>query len=121
MVRLIILILSTLFCVCVKAQNNIESFNIISDENVESIKDVQIIRPINGGTVIVPSFENTCPEEMKSPFAYACKIVEEYMPPCLPLRVNVKCGRVNSSAGVAISKVVTRSKENFGDNMSYRK
>lgn len=120
MVRLITLILLMLFCVCVKAQNNIESFNIISDENVESINDVQIIRPINGGTVIIPSFENTCTEEMKAPFAYACKIVEEYMPPCLPLRINVKCGRVNSSAGVAISKVVTRSKENFGDNMSYR-
>lgn len=51
---------------------------------------------------------------MKGPFTYACKIVEEYLPPCLPLRVNVSCGRVNSSSGIAISKVRAFGRENFG-------
>lgn len=80
-----IALFTTLFVV--KAENNIESFNLISADYVNDIQDAQIIRSINGGTVIVPIFDESCPEKMKTPFSYACKIVEEYMPPCLPLKV----------------------------------
>lgn len=41
------------------------------------------------------------------------------MPPCLPLKVKVSCGRVNSSSKGAISKVLARSKEYFGANALY--
>lgn len=110
-------LLATIFIA--KADNYIESFNVISDNYVNEIQDAQIIRPINGGTVIIPIFDNSCPEEIKSPFSYACKIVEEYMPPCLPLKVKVSCGRVNGSSANAISKVLARSKENFGNSAYY--
>lgn len=110
-------LLATIFIA--KADNYIESFNVISDNYVNEIQDAQIIRPINGGTVIIPIFDNSCPEEIKSPFSYACKIVEEYMPPCLPLKVKVSCGRVNGSSANAISKVLARSKENFGTSAYY--
>ena len=109
-----IALFTTLFVV--KAENNIESFNLISADYVNDIQDAQIIRSINGGTVIVPIFDESCPEKMKTPFSYACKIVEEYMPPCLPLKVKVSCGRVNGSSSNAISKVLSRSKENFGNS-----
>lgn len=88
----LVLILTTF---CAYSEDYIESYNLISDNYVNRIQDVQIIRPINGGTVITPVFDTSCPEEMKAPFSYACKIVEEYMPPCLPLKVKVSCGRVN--------------------------
>lgn len=110
-------LLATIFIA--KADNYIESFNVISGNYVNEIQDAQIIRPINGGTVIIPIFDDSCPEEIKAPFSYACKIVEEYMPPCLPLKVKVSCGRVNGSSANAISKVLARSKENFGTSVSY--
>lgn len=110
-------LLATVFIA--NADNYIESFNVISDNYVNEIHDAQIIRPINGGTVIIPIFDESCPEEIKAPFSYACKIVEEYMPPCLPLKVKVSCGRVNGSSANAISKVLARSKENFGTSVYY--
>ncbi len=112
-----VVLLATVFIA--KANNYIESFNVISDNYVNDIYDVQIIRPINGGTVIIPIFDESCSEEMKAPFSYACKIVEEYMPPCLPLKVKVSCGRVNGSSANTISKVLARSKENFGTSVYY--
>lgn len=102
-----------------KSDNLIESFNEISDNYVNDIHDVQIIRSINGGTVIIPFFDESCPEQIKAPFSFACKIVEEYLPPCLPLKVQVSCGRVNGSSANAISKVMARSKENFGNSQYY--
>lgn len=101
------------------ADNYIESFNVISDNYANEIQDVPVIRPINGGTVITPIFDESCPEKIKSPFSYACKIVEEYMPPCLPLKVKVSCGRVNGSSSTTMSKVLARSKERFGKSDYY--
>jgi len=103
-----------------RANDYVESFNVISDQYEGSVHDVQVVRPINGGTVIIPEFDETCPEEMKAPFAYACKIMEEYMPPCLPLKIAVSCGRVNSSSGMSISKVRSNCKEDFGVISQYR-
>ncbi len=100
------------------AEDYIESFNVIADGYTDDIQDVQVIRQINGGTVIIPIFDESCPEELKAPFSYACKIVEEYVPPCLPLKVKVSCGNLGQSS-VAISKVRARSKENFGHNVNF--
>lgn len=119
MKRIVVFLSLLVLIVTVKAENYLESFSTISDDYVDDVQDVQIIRPLNGGTIIIPEFNNSCPEEMKAPFTYACKIVEEYMPPCLPLRVRVSCGRVNSSSGNTISKVVSLSKENFGHSSYY--
>lgn len=113
-----------LFAICfisflIKAENNIESFNVISDNYYSEIHDTPIVRSINGGTVINPIFDESCPEYLKAPFSYACKIMEEYLPPCLPLKVKVSCGRVNSSSN-SISKVLARGKENFGVSVNYK-
>lgn len=110
-------LLTTVFIA--KSDNFIESFNEISDNYVNDIHDTQIIRSINGGTVITPIFDESCPEQIKAPFSFACKIVEEYMPPCLPLKVKVSCGRVNGSSANTVSKVLARSKENFGNSLYY--
>lgn len=120
MKRIISILLLSSFVLSTRSENYIESFNIVSDNYNNSIEDIQIKRFINGGTVIIPEFEDTCPEEMKAPFTYACKIVEEYMPPCLPLRVRVSCGQLNGSQRNAISKVNSLSKENFGSSSFYK-
>ena len=114
----LVLILTTF---CAYSEDYIESYNLISDNYVNRIQDVQIIRPINGGTVITPVFDTSCPEEMKAPFSYACKIVEEYMPPCLPLKVKVSCGRVNGSSANIVSKVLAHNKRNFGTGSEYKR
>lgn len=95
------------------AETFIESFNDVSESCIYAVHDIDTIRTINGGTVIVPEFDSSCPEEMKGPFMYACKIVEEYMPPCLPLKVSVSCGRVNGRQR-SISSVRVRNCVNFG-------
>ena len=119
MIRLSILVSILMGFLMVSADDYIESFNIISDNYDDNVQDVQVIRPINGGTVLLPTFDESCPEEIKAPFSYACKIVEEYMPPCLPLQILVSCKSINSSTGKTISKVVGRTKENFGASIYY--
>lgn len=114
------LILLPSLVVTTRAEDYIESFNIVSDNYSNSIEDVQVIRYINGGTVIIPEFDETCPQEMKVPFTYACKIVEEYMPPCLPIKVKISCNQLVGSQRNAISKVLSQSKENFGSSSYYR-
>lgn len=119
MIRLPVIISMLMSVLIASADDYMESFNVMSDNYQEKIQDVQIIRPINGGTVLIPIFDDSCPEELKAPFSYACKIVEEYMPTCLPLQIAVSCGEVNSSTGKTISKVVGRIKENFGNSTYY--
>jgi hypothetical protein len=41
------------------------------------------------------------------------------MPPCLPLKVKVSWGRVNGTSANSVSKVLARSKENFGRSVYY--
>lgn len=104
--RFLSLIITLFMTIFISTANNyVESYNVISDGYSNEIQDAQVIRPINGGTVIIPIFDESCPEDLKAPFSYACKIVEEYMPPCLPLKVKVSCGRVNGSSANAISRV----------------
>ncbi len=114
------LILLPSLVVTTRAEDYIESLNIVSDNYSNSIEDVQVIRYINGGTVIIPEFDETCPQKMKVPFTYACKIVEEYMPPCLPIKVKISCNQLVGSQRNAISKVLSQSKENFGSSSYYR-
>ena len=102
------------------AEDSIETYNELSDNYYSIVEDIPVIRNINGGTIIIPEYDASCPEELKAPFSYACKIVEEYMPPCLPLRVKVSCGRLTGSSRDAVSKVSYISKENFGKSMYYR-
>lgn len=45
-----------------KAEDYFETYNVLSDDYVVDIQDAQIIRQINGGTVITPIFDETCPK-----------------------------------------------------------
>lgn len=103
----------------IAANDYVEAYNVVSYNHSDSVNDIQIIRQINGGTVIIPEFDETCIAEMKGPFSYACKIVEEYMPPCMPLRIKVSCEHINSSVSGALSKVRSLQKENFGRSPDY--
>ncbi len=119
MKKILALLVLLITVVTAKSDSYVESYNVISDRYINLIQETPIIRQINGGTVIIPVFDESCPEEMKSPFSYACKIVEEYMPPCLPLKVKVSCDILNGASSKAISKVLARSKENFGKSVYY--
>lgn len=118
MKRMFFLPVTLLMALPIFSENNIESYNVLSANYSDSVHDCKIIRPINGGTVIMPYFDESCPEEIKAPFMHACKIIEEYMPPCLPLSIKVSCGNVNGRYGSSISRVKTLSIEDFG-NHSY--
>lgn len=102
----------------INAEENIETYNIVSDNYVDTIQDVELIRPLNGGTVITPIFDESCPKEMEEPFRYACRIVEEYMPPCLPLNVKISCAPLRGANRNAISKIGFYHRENFGNNIN---
>lgn len=112
----LVIILALLAChLPTLGQTSIECYDVVSDEYLGVSTDYATVRKINGGTVIIPDFDSSCPEQMKAPFSFACKIVEEYLPPCLPLKVNVSCGRLSGSYRNAISKVIFTSKEYFGE------
>ena len=102
-----------------KAEENNEVYNYVSDDYKSIIEDTPIVRKINGGTIIIPEFDESCPEDIKTPFTYACKIVEEYIPPCLPLRVKVSVANLSGSQRNAISKVSNAVYEKFGGTTYY--
>ncbi|MBD5257451.1 MAG: hypothetical protein HDS52_02010 [Barnesiella sp.] len=102
-----------------KADEYSEFYNYVSDDIRSFIEDLPINRIINGGTVIIPEFDESCPEEMKAPFIYACKLVEEYIPPCLPIRAKVRVGNINGSQRNAISKVTNVVQPEFGSSGFY--
>ena len=58
----LLLLLLVGFVIHTMAENYIESYNIASEKYVDEIQDVQVIRRINGGTVITPIFDETCPK-----------------------------------------------------------
>lgn len=96
------------------AEECFEVYSMVSDEIWSVVDDTPVTRIINGGTVIVPDFDESCPEELKTPFSYACKLVGEYMPPSLPLRVKVSVASLTGSQRNAISKVSSIMYEYFG-------
>lgn len=120
MKRIIFLTLLSLMTISVRSESFIESINEVSDNYVESVQDTVFIRNINGGTVIIPIYDDSCPPEMQNAFSYACKIIEEYIPPCLPLNIKVSCGTLTGASRSAISKIQLRNEINFGNNATYR-
>lgn len=112
-------LLFTLFAIyatfSVVANDYLETYNIVSDECVNSVQEVNIIRKINGGTVLIPEFDKSCPEELMGPFSHACRIVEEYLYPCLPIRIKVSTARLGGSFSNSLSKIKALSMENFGN------
>ena len=114
---LISAIISTLFCTPHAAEYQ---GNVLSTMYSNEVNDVPAIRNLNGGTVIIPIFDETCPEVMKSAFSYACKIVEDYMPPTLPLKVKVTWRIFSGATADDVSKVNSRTKEDFAGSEYYK-
>ncbi len=69
--------------------NDDTSYNLVSDAYNDEINDLQIIRPMRSGSVILADFDASCPDELKGAFMFACKIMEEAMPISLPITVYV--------------------------------
>ncbi len=121
MKRLLISFIAILLLISVvQANDYVETFDQVSDRYMNSVHNAEVIRRINGGTVIIPEFDSSCPIEMKGPFSHACKIIEEYMYPCLPLRINVSCESFSGSNSNSISKIIFRTEEDFGENSDCR-
>lgn len=70
------------------------------------------VREINGGTVFRISYEGEWTPELKGAFEYAAKMVEEVIPPCLP--VTLRARLADSGSGANVSKVSVASRDNFG-------
>ena len=117
--RIILLITLLAVGLGVKASDYIQSISVLSSDYINDIEDMPEYRPINGGTVIIPQFDESCPECIKAPFAYACKLLEEYIPPCLPLRVKVGCETLQDSYPNAVSRISTKMISDF-ESSSYK-
>lgn len=94
--------------------SSFESYHYVSDKYWGEVKDINVVREIGGGTVIIPEFDSSCPEYIKGPFTYACKIMGEFLPSSLPLKVRVYCNTLSGSQGTALSKVTTKGYNQCG-------
>ena len=90
-----------------------ESYAYGTDVVKEQCMNLPIKRTIQGGTIILVDYEGNWTNEMKGAFNYACKLWEENLPTCLPLRIKAVLGTVRSSDKNALSKMVSRSYHNF--------
>ena len=65
MKRIYISILCAFCFTIINAEDiEIECDNFVSSQVNESVVDAPIVRPLNGGSVIVPSFSYSCPNEI---------------------------------------------------------
>lgn len=67
-----------------------ETENFVSEAANPIICGLPSIREINGGSVFKVQYTGNWSPEMRGAFEYACKIVEEIMPPCLPITVKAE-------------------------------
>ncbi len=73
------------------------------------------IRYINGGTVFRISYGEDVGYEVRGAFEHACKLLEEYLPPCLPITVRVEWADLRSSSSPKpLSSVKISFHEYFG-------
>ena len=94
--------------------SSFESYHYVSAKYWGEVKDINVVREIGGGTVIIPEFDSSCPEYIKGPFVYACNIMGEFLPPSLPLKVKVYCNTLSGSQRTAISKVTMKGYNDVG-------
>lgn len=94
--------------------SSFESYHYASDKYWGEVKDINVVREIGGGTVIIPEFDSSCLEYIKGPFTYACKIMGEFLPSSLPLKVKVSCKNLPASQSSALSKIANWGYEEFG-------
>lgn len=113
--RLILILTLCLSALTAFAQDYISTSDYLSNAYRDEVQDIPVIRSINGGTIIIPIFDENCAESIKAPFQYACKIVEEYLPPSLPITVKVSTQKTFNSPNAAISVVRYLRKVNFGN------
>lgn len=91
-------------------------YTVGSDEYLEYCSDIPTVRHINGGMVFkIEYIGSEWDNEKKGAFEHACKIWEENIPHCPPLRIRAEFGTIRSIAGTApLSKVVMRKLVDFG-------
>ncbi len=80
----------TLSAVMAQAQTWDTFSDVASELSADGCFDLPVVRRINGGTVINVTYEGDWTYEMKGAFEYACKIMEEAMPPCVPINVTAR-------------------------------
>lgn len=81
-------------------------YSVGNEVYTEKILHLPIVRNINGGTIInVEYVGDKWTNESKGAFEYACKIWEEKMPPCLPLKLTVQFGKLRGGPANALSSV----------------
>lgn len=104
----IFILFTSLIFITANAQTEIDIENTVSDSFVDVFYPINPIREINGGSVFIVDFSEDCSVEMKGAFNYACKILEEYIPTCLPIKVRVEWDNPRgSSSRNLISKITT--------------
>lgn len=86
--------------------NEIENYTYGTDVVSEECHPLPYSREITGGTIILCNYVGDWTEDMKGAFEYACKIWEETLPSCPPIKVTAKLGKIRGAGnGKTISKV----------------
>lgn len=94
------------------AQTYVEDDGYVSSGSEPYISGMKTVREISGGTVFRISYSGAWSPEMKGAFEYAARMVEEVIPPCLPITVEARV--IPGGASSALTKVSWGCRDNFG-------
>lgn len=97
-----------------------EAYNMVSDQYDPVDEPMKTVRTIAGGTVIGVEFTDNCPYALRNSFSHACKLLEEFLPPSLPLKIKVDAATLRGSQKNAISKVNSVVQADFGYTYPHR-
>jgi hypothetical protein len=117
MKRKALFVFFTLSFIYVNGQEYYDQEMYASDNVYVTNYDLPLVRPINGGTKIIPIYvdgQNSAEEwerheDIRNAFGYACKIWEEAMPTTFPIRIRVKLDSQRSIVGNNYSKIQSRA------------
>ncbi len=81
-------------------------YSVGNDVYTKKFVNLPIVRNIYGGTIInVDYIGDQWTNESKGAFEFACKIWEEKLPPCLPIKLTVQFGKLRGGPANALSSV----------------
>lgn len=117
----VILALAFFLCLPTLAQEELEDISYSSEQVVTKKFGLPIVRPVYGGTKIIPIFEGNWTNEMKGAFEYACKIWEEAMPTTYPIKIKAILDETSTmyQDKPVYSKVLVKVHPHTGDVIYY--
>lgn len=116
--KLLFIVSFVLLSLLGQAEQNIVTESYTTGGQYDISQPLKVIRTINGGTVFRVEYGTDVQLHMQGAFEYACKLLEEYLPSCLPITVKVEIEDFDSEDQISRINSVAYEMQFGSDHLS---